>query len=731
MFAEDKFKKLRKEKKLTQKQLAELLGRSLRTIQLWEKGSIEPPKSVLPLISKILEVPITSISDHVIKERAELKGGHDKLDFLSKSLMDFSSKSESEKFQMFMDMQKSNEVLLYETRDLKRITRESKTILNSIDYIIYRKNRSLKYVFVNDFFLSYFGISETSLIVGQRDSDIFSSKKEWMELNLLEQEVLKTQKPIENQIIQVPNFSGKNRIGLLNLKPAINEEDKLIGVIGYIKDISGEQISREKHFYMESVLEKIEYVIWIIKLKPYRHYLYINKAIESVYGVTKNNFYQNVNFWFSFIHKDDRKKTRKEIDAGNKELIYRIVLQTGKIRWIRHFNYNAVINDEEVEFCVIKDITQEKLAEEKNELLEININEMVDALSVRDISAGRYIYLNKAIEKVYGCSIQDAYKEKGFDLWLSKSVHPDFLEKEKEYVQNKSWPPVRVIKIFRGDGKVRFVEVTLTNKTFSGRECRIAISRDVTERIRIEKMLNLLEANINSMDDAVFVRDLRENKYIYINRAAENIIGCSLDEIPDKDGFDYLNERCIHPDDREIVNKMKFEAVDNMPAFRIIKPDGEVRWLESSVTQKKFGDRECIIKIARDITERKKSEEIREILEGHINVLNEALIVRDLETQECIYVNNAVETIFGYPKDTPVKDTNFEFWLNKIIHSEAREKEKEYINNNSWPKLRNVKIIKPNGDIALIEISLNIKTFMGRKTIVSVYRDISDRFSIN
>ncbi len=176
---------------------------------------------------------------------------------------------------------------------------------------------------------------------------------------------------------------------------------------------------------------------------------------------------------------------------------------------------------------------------------------------------------------------------------------------------------------------------------------------------------------------------------------------------------------------------MKFEAVDNMPAFRIIKPDGEVRWLESSVTQKKFGDRECIIKIARDITERKKSEEIREILEGHINVLNEALIVRDLETQECIYVNNAVETIFGYPKDTPVKDTNFEFWLNKIIHSEAREKEKEYINNNSWPKLRNVKIIKPNGDIALIEISLNIKTFMGRKTIVSVYRDISDRFSIN
>ncbi len=37
MFGEKEFKKIRIDKKLTQQQLGELLGRSLRTIQLWKR----------------------------------------------------------------------------------------------------------------------------------------------------------------------------------------------------------------------------------------------------------------------------------------------------------------------------------------------------------------------------------------------------------------------------------------------------------------------------------------------------------------------------------------------------------------------------------------------------------------------------------------------------------------------------------------------------------------------
>lgn len=69
-------KKYRKQKGFTQKQLGDLIGRTQRTIQAYEKGEVLPPLDILEKICQILEVELSDIiskdiSDEEFKEVLE------------------------------------------------------------------------------------------------------------------------------------------------------------------------------------------------------------------------------------------------------------------------------------------------------------------------------------------------------------------------------------------------------------------------------------------------------------------------------------------------------------------------------------------------------------------------------------------------------------------------------------------------------------------------------------
>lgn len=58
----ENIKKYRKEKKVTQKQLAEKIGKNIRTVQKYESGEIEVPLESLFKISEALDIPLKSIT---------------------------------------------------------------------------------------------------------------------------------------------------------------------------------------------------------------------------------------------------------------------------------------------------------------------------------------------------------------------------------------------------------------------------------------------------------------------------------------------------------------------------------------------------------------------------------------------------------------------------------------------------------------------------------------------
>ncbi|MBN1499750.1 MAG: PAS domain S-box protein [Spirochaetes bacterium] len=137
---------------------------------------------------------------------------------------------------------------------------------------------------------------------------------------------------------------------------------------------------------------------------------------------------------------------------------------------------------------------------------------------------------------------------------------------------------------------------------------------DITEsKIKTEQLENFFSIN----QDLLCIVDL-SGRFLMTNRAWEQVLGYSAEELNKKNFIEF-----IHPDDSEsTLNAMKSltmgKAVLNL-VNRFYCSDGEYRWMEwRSRVQGNF-----IYAAARDITERKKSEE------ELILTLQEADILRD------------------------------------------------------------------------------------------------------
>jgi PAS domain S-box-containing protein len=136
------------------------------------------------------------------------------------------------------------------------------------------------------------------------------------------------------------------------------------------------------------------------------------------------------------------------------------------------------------------------------------------------------------------------------------------------------------------------------------------------------------------------------------------------------------------------------------------------------------GKIECVVGSFVDITDRKKEEKVREILETNINLMNDGVCIRSKKSLEYLYINKAYEDIYGYSLE------NFYdkfFWLNNCLHPDFKKKEMEYSRNSSWPKTSSFKIVRPNGEIRSIEAYFHEIELSGHIYYFFIDRDITEK----
>lgn len=100
------------------------------------------------------------------------------------------------------------------------------------------------------------------------------------------------------------------------------------------------------------------------------------------------------------------------------------------------------------------------------------------------------------------------------------------------------------------------------------------------------------------------------NKYRYVNPGLSQITGYSIEELMEMDFWDFA-----HPDDydmlrdRGLARQEKIEGVPTQYIYKVLRKDGEVRWVETNPSYIEYDGKPAAIATYYDITKLKETEE--------------------------------------------------------------------------------------------------------------------------
>ncbi len=151
--------------------------------------------------------------------------------------------------------------------------------------------------------------------------------------------------------------------------------------------------------------------------------------------------------------------------------------------------------------CVVRDITDQKIAEEALKESEERYRQLVelspDAIVVH--SDGKFTYVNPAAQKLWAAASADDLVGRS----ILDVIHPDYHDQVRQRVHQVQQlempsPPVEQ-KCIRLDGAVIDVEVTGIPFTSEGKSAVQTVLRDVTEQKRAREALRETEARLRTV----------------------------------------------------------------------------------------------------------------------------------------------------------------------------------------------------------------------------------------
>lgn len=190
----------------------------------------------------------------------------------------------------------------------------------------------------------------------------------------------------------------------------------------------------------------------------------------------------------------------------------------------------------------------------------------------------------------------------------------------------------------------------------------IHVGRDITRYKEVEAALKASEETyrqlINGMNDTAWVIN-HDGRFLDVNDAATRVLGYTREEL--------LNMK-VPQIDGSLTDEMIMELIRRMPSDKIqvfetthVTKDGRIIPVEISSSLINYKGRRVILSIARDITERKKTEErINQIME-ELRLANEKLSVvgkwarHDARNKLSVIKNNIYLARRKLPSDHPVQ----------------------------------------------------------------------------
>lgn len=527
---------------------------------------------------------------------------------------------------------------------LRKSEKELRDVIDTIPATVWSTPPDGSNTYVNKHFVEYSGLSAEQTTgsgwqAAIHPDDLERHAGKWME-------AVATGKPHENEV-RFRRSDGQYRWHLDRGVPLRNADKNIVKWYGVVTDIEDGKRAEEALRVLSSDLQesktKLEEAQRITHVGYWEWDILtgrVNWSDETyrIYGMRPQECPINIATAQQKIHPEDWQRGMAEALGGDHfSAECRLFRPTGEVR-IAHFQGDVKMDTSgrpSRMFGTVQDITDRKRTEEELQRSQFYINEgqRVAHTGSWAFSSTGFNYWSSELFRIHG--LDPSGKPPTVEDYLAL-VHPEDRAFMKQGITNMLSDHLAfdfTKRIVRPDGEIRHIRcvgIPVTQGgTFQG---FLGTGMDVTDQERLTEELRRSESHLAEAQKLTHTGSwawrLADRKIVHLSEEWYCIYG--FDPVEGAPTWEEYLER-VHPEDRlnwkGITERAIVEKVDYDQEFRILLPNGTVKWIQTvgHPVLSNTGDLEGFVGSSTDITERKSAEQEREKLRqleadlAHIN----------------------------------------------------------------------------------------------------------------
>lgn len=383
-----------------------------------------------------------------------------------------------------------------------------------------------------------------------------------------------------------------------------------------------------------------------------------------------------------------------------------------------------------------RDLTERKIAEAKRLKSERRYRLLFErnlAGVYRTTDSGKILECNEAAAKMLGYSSASELLSLNTD-----SLYFDMAEREKylKLLRVNNALTNYQSKLKRKDGSTLYLieNISLSNDPEIGEEVIEGIAIDITDNVRANEELqdskNQFQSLVENISGVYWVSDLLQMQTLYITPSYETIWGRKCEDLYENT-LDFI--KSVHPYDYQDVldfYKRLYEIRNASITFRIIRPDGAIRWIESRVNvQENSKGEKYSYGYAEDITERKTADEAIRQSEQKYKLMFEKnpmpMWMASALDMKFISANEAAIEFYGYSNEEFLKMST-----NDLMAQTSQSDPDAISRIRSSSKNSMTHVVshrKKNGDVVQVEIKEHKIEYKGKPAFLILANDVTEK----
>jgi len=418
--------------------------------------------------------------------------------------------------------------------------------------------------------------------------------------------------------------------------------------------IALEQELRSSEYHYRGLVESLSAIAWEADANDFT-YSYVSPHAEDLLGYPLHDWLKP-GFWRSILHPEDalwaQAYCESETAAGrDHSLDYRVMRADGQPLWVRNIVSMIEHGHRPLMRGLMIDISETKRTEDALRLSEQKFasvfQQCPDILLIARHSDGCLLEVNEAFEEQIGLTPGQVIGRTAteLDLWGVQDTGPILLERLHQ-------GGIRNLEMsFRRSNGQLFTGLT-SAETFEldGTLAFVVAVRDISQLKETQQQLQTSEEKFakafHASPDGLLLSRQSDGLLVEVNEGFCRLTGYDLNPTIDQTSFDLgiwvdLNER------KRLIDQLARDGFVRDFSCHIRRSDGQIRLCELSARPLPIAGVDCMLTIARDITERHLMQEKLQLAATVFENTAEGVLITDID-QRISAVNRAFSEITGY-----------------------------------------------------------------------------------